>query len=83
MSRSPWVKCLSVAFLLGMGGCASSGPDIQVDCPKIKTYSSDEDAQIKKEKNALAPGAYLRSVLLDYEALRDESTACATAQKLK
>lgn len=65
--------------LVALAACAGLEARAPLSCPPVRAYSRDFQLALKAEFDRLPANDPLHIVLLDYEALRDASRACAGA----
>ena len=73
------MRTLGLALALTLSALALSSCEAipTPACPPVKEYSKAEQAQAKKEEDALPATAILRTFIDDYKLLRDAARACA------
>src|SRR5208282_5880465 len=87
-----WLRLLPSILLMTLllGGCATNPfkpqkPEVvvHVACPAIQNYSQATLNQALAEFNALPQGSAIRSMVGDYQNLRDQARACRRKQGAK
>ena len=66
--------------MMSLTACVTEPSETTVAvCPTIRTYSSAAQAKVADELAALPSDDGLRTMITDYEALRDQVRACRKA----
>ena len=56
-------------------GCARSGSEASA-CPPVVEYPAELQARVAAEVEALAPGAAIETMLVDYHIMRRQAAVC-------
>jgi len=78
--RRCWRGAGLVLALVALAACAAPAP-VVVGCPALKSWSRDEQQQLKRALAALPAGSILRPAIFDYARMRDEARACRPPPK--
>lgn len=62
--------------MLWLSACATGGSNVNIPCPPVVEYTTNDQARAADEVNALSQSAIVVRMLSDYAVLRDQARAC-------